>query len=79
MLSFADWADAAIAQGRIEDLQDYRRLAPNAVRNHPSEEHFLPLFVALGAGGDADGRAKTRRLHRSTTYGSLHMDAYAFG
>ena len=72
---FADWASAAIVDGRRDDLLDYRRRAPHGVRNHPTEEHFLPLFVALGAGGDGAGR----RLHDSTTFAVLRMDAYAFG
>ena len=75
VLDFADWADAAIMDGRTDDLLAYRDLAPNARRNHPTEEHFLPLMAALGA---AEG-GPARRLHRSTTYGVLHMDAYAFG
>ena len=75
VLKFADWADAALTEGRIEDLINYRALAHEAAHNHPTEEHFLPLFVALGAGGGAPAR----RLHRSTTFGILHMDAYAFG
>ncbi len=53
-----------------------RARAPSAVQNHPAEEHLLPHFVAIGAGG-ADSRA--RLLHRSTTHGVLRMDAYAFG
>ncbi len=73
VLKFADWADAALVEGRTEHLVAYRDIAPEAAHNHPTEEHFLPLFVALGAGG------KPRRLHRSTTFGILHMDAYAFG
>lgn len=72
---FADWTEAAVVQGRVDDLLAYRTLAPQAVENHPTEEHFLPLFVALGAGGGGAGQ----RLHRSTTFGILHMDAYAFG
>jgi 4,5-DOPA dioxygenase extradiol len=72
---FVDWDDAALTDGRTCDLLTYRRQAPQAVRNHPSEEHFLPLFVALGAGGE--GAAATR-LHASTTFGALRMDAYAF-
>lgn len=71
--SFCNWMDAALAEGREDDLVAYRERAPFAARNHPSEEHLLPLFVALGAGGRA------RRLHRSQTYGVLRMDAYAFG
>lgn len=72
---FADWFHAALSGGRIPDLLAYRRLAPNAARNHPTEEHLLPLFVALGAAG---GGASARRVHQSTTYGVLRMDAYEF-
>lgn len=72
---FADWIADAVAGGRTNDLLDYRRLAPHAVRNHPTDEHLLPLFVALGAGsGDRPGEV----VHRSHTYGVLAMDAYAF-
>jgi 4,5-DOPA dioxygenase extradiol len=70
---FADWMDQALADDRLPDLLDYRRLAPEAGRNHPTEEHLLPLFVAMGAGGAA------HRLHASTTHGILRMDVYAFG
>jgi 4,5-DOPA dioxygenase extradiol len=69
---FADWMDTAIVGGRTDDLLAYRRLAPEAVHNHPTEEHLLPLHVALGAGGQG------RRIHQSTTFGILRMDAYAF-
>lgn len=73
---FADWFDEALREGRTCDLLAYRRLAPNAQRNHPTEEHLLPLFVALGAAGS---EASAERLHTSNTYGVLRMDAYAFG
>jgi len=73
--SFGEWvADRALAGDR-DALLDYRRQAPNAVRNHPTEEHFLPLFTALGAGG----AGAAERLHASHTYGVLAMDVYAFG
>jgi 4,5-DOPA dioxygenase extradiol len=74
--AFAAWADAAITAHRTEDLLAYRTLAPDAAANHPTEEHLLPLFVALGAAG-ADAKAK--RLHASSEYGILRMDAYQFG
>ncbi|WP_373488482.1 class III extradiol ring-cleavage dioxygenase [Blastomonas sp.] len=73
---FADWMDAALASNDRDALRSYRKLAPDAVRNHPTEEHLLPLFVALGAGGT---ESSARALHRSTTHGVLRMDAYAFG
>lgn len=68
---FADWIADAAETGRIDDLLGYRSRAPHAVDNHPTEEHLLPLFVALGAGGAAG------RVHASTTYGVLAMDVYA--
>jgi 4,5-DOPA dioxygenase extradiol len=73
---FADWMDDAIVAGDRDSLRDYRVRAPEAVRNHPTEEHLLPLFVAMGAGGI---NGKARRLHRSSTHSVLRMDAYAFG
>jgi len=72
---FADWMTDAIGEGRVDDLLAYRNRAPQAVRNHPTEEHLLPLFVALGAG--SGGRSE--HLHASTTHGILRMDAFAFG
>lgn len=73
---FENWMAEALNAGRISELIDYRRLAPFAVRNHPTEEHLLPLYVALGAGGAG---AIATRLHSSHTYGILAMDVYSFG
>jgi 4,5-DOPA dioxygenase extradiol len=73
--AFADWMSDAIDGGRTADLIAYRERAPHAVRNHPTEEHLLPLFVAMGAG---EGSAP-EHLHKSTTYGVLRMDAFGFG
>jgi 4,5-DOPA dioxygenase extradiol len=41
---------------------------------HPTDDHFLPVFVALGAAGQG---ARGRALHRSFAHGSLAMSAYA--
>jgi 4,5-DOPA dioxygenase extradiol len=73
--SFADWMTLAIEQARVDDLLAYRDRAPNARRNHPTEEHLLPLYVALGAGGGT----RAEHLHASTTHGILRMDAFSFG
>ena len=73
--AFAEWVNEALADGRIDDVLDYRRLAPFARNNHPSEEHFLPLFAALGAAGH---NMRAERLHSSTTYSVLRMDVFAF-
>jgi 4,5-DOPA dioxygenase extradiol len=73
--SFTAWLEEVIAGGRREDLLDTMRAAPEAPRNHPTDEHLLPLFFAYGAGGGGAGR----RLHHSYTWDVLAMDAYAFG
>lgn len=74
VIAFNDWLAAAVAGGCRDDLIDYRSRAPEAARNHPTEEHLLPLFVAAGAGRSGRGA----RLHASYTYGALAMDAYRF-
>ncbi|HYD63599.1 MAG TPA: class III extradiol ring-cleavage dioxygenase [Noviherbaspirillum sp.] len=72
---FATWMEAKLHAGDRAALLDYRSLAPSAVRNHPTEEHLLPLYVAMGAAG-ADVVAE--RIHSSNEYGVLAMDVYAF-
>lgn len=44
--AFNDWLAAGIESLDTPGLLDYRRRAPHAVRNHPSEEHLLPLYAA---------------------------------
>ena len=73
--AFAAWFDAALVGSRIDDLLAYRSLAPAAAEQHPTDEHLLPVFVALGAAGDG---ARAKRLHSSVEFGALRMDSYAF-
>jgi 4,5-DOPA dioxygenase extradiol len=72
---FADWLHERLVAGDREALLAYRDRAPDAARAHPSEEHFLPLFVALGAAGAA---AKPRRAYAAVDAAALSMDAYLF-
>lgn len=72
---FDGWMKTQLETHQHEALRNYRALAPSAARNHPTEEHLVPLFVAMGAAGDA---AKAERLHSSYEYGVLAMDVYAF-
>lgn len=73
---FTSWLEEAIRTGDRDRLLAAMTDAPEALRNHPTDEHLLPLFFAAGAGGDGAGG---RRLHHSYTYDVLAMDAYAFG
>ena len=72
VLAFDAWLTAAITRGDVAELLDYPAHAPHALRNHPTPEHFLPLFVALGAANSAVGRS----LHEDFNYGILSMAAY---
>lgn len=72
---FSEWVYRAVDERRVDDLVNYRALAPHAARNHPTEDHFLPLLIAVGAGG---GDAEPERVHASYSYGTISMDSYAF-
>ena len=54
---------------------DYRSLTPDGARAHPTDEHFLPLFVALGA---APEKTRPERIYDDIEAGVLAMDAYVF-
>lgn len=73
--AFVSWFDAALMGSWIDDLLAYRGLAPAAVEQHPTDEHLLSVFVALGAAGDG---ARAKRLHSNVEFGALRMDSYAF-
>lgn len=74
--SFRDWLADAVENDRRDDLANYREIAPHAHRNHPTDEHFLPLLCAVGATRPGEPR---RRVHASDEYRALAMDAYLFG
>ena len=74
--AFDAWLEGAITEGREDVLLDYEKQGPSASRNHPyPAEHFLPLFVPLGAAGS---EAKGRVLHKAFMYGVLSMAAFAW-
>lgn len=75
-VQFAEWLNDRLVAGDREAVLAYRDLAPSAARAHPTEEHFLPLYVALGAAGSA---AKATRIHAAIEDAALAMDAYSFG
>jgi 4,5-DOPA dioxygenase extradiol len=73
--SFQSWVKQRIDAHALDELADYRRLAPDGVRAHPSDEHFLPLFLALGAAREG---YRAERLYDGIEMGALAMDAYRF-
>lgn len=78
---FVAWVRQAIEIGDHAALIDYRRQAPHAVRNHPTDEHFLPLFVALGAAAGAAGTGDKVRVTRELNGEAdraIALDGYVF-
>jgi 4,5-DOPA dioxygenase extradiol len=72
---FADWMWDRLEARDVDALLDYRRVMPSAARAHPTEEHLLPLYVALGAGGD---EFTAERFHAGIDDYVLAMDAFSF-
>lgn len=73
---FGDWMREAVIKRDFERLANYRQLAPYATRAHPTDEHLLPLMVALGASFDDE------ELHierGDIYYGMLSMESYFWG
>ncbi len=74
VLEFSRWIEDALARGDMQALLNYRSQAPHATRAHPTEDHFLPIFFALGAAGDD---LQAQYLSREVMYSMLSMDAFA--
>lgn len=72
---FSDWFADRLASGDTASLLDWEGRAPHARRAHPTPEHLLPLFVALGAAGDTP---RASAVHRGYQLGALAMDAWRF-
>ncbi len=72
---FTDWIAGRLNAHDLPALLDYRRQALDAVRAHPTEDHLLPLYVALGAAGDGD---RIERFHTGIDDYVIAMDAYTF-
>jgi 4,5-DOPA dioxygenase extradiol len=75
-VAFSRWLEAKLAAHDTRALVDYRDEAPEAVRAHPTEEHFLPLFVAYGAAGRD---ATVERVVDGYENGALARDSFLFG
>lgn len=73
--NFATWLNQAVTEGAVDRLTDYRRQTPDGAMAHPTDEHFLPLFVAMGAAGAGKGEV----IFDAFTHGNLGMQAYRWG
>ena len=66
-VDFDLWAGEALDRGDVDTLAGFRGQAPGMPYAHPTVEHFVPLFVALGAAEDPSAPPTTT------------IDGYFFG
>ena len=56
---FDIWAAESLANGDVESLMKFKEVAPGMPYAHPTVEHFIPLFITLGAATDSEAKPET--------------------
>ena len=75
---FCSWVERTLQSGDLSAMLDYRARAPGAERAHPTDEHFLPIYFALGAAAWGQGsEVLPHYISHEVMYGSLSMDAFS--
>jgi 4,5-DOPA dioxygenase extradiol len=77
-LNFDEWLANHLKNWDVDSLFSYSSLAPAAQQAVPpyGNEHFIPIFYAMGA---ADDVQKAELLHRSFRYGNLSHSVWQLG
>ena len=77
-VAFDRWLQARLEAWDLEALADFEKQAPHAADAVPpgANEHFVPLFIALGAAGSA---RRATLLFRDYQMGSLSLSCWRFG
>ncbi|MEH7343167.1 class III extradiol ring-cleavage dioxygenase [Bacillus sp. JJ1532] len=77
-LNFDEWLASHLKNWDLASLYKYQSLAPAASLAVPpyGNEHFVPIFYAMGA---ADDQKTAKLLHRSYRYGNLSHSVWQFG
>jgi 4,5-DOPA dioxygenase extradiol len=72
---FIDWVRGNVKNGNSQALIETNMQAPNAKRAHPTDEHYLPFLIALGA---SRHDAEVDVLDGGFTYGVIGMESYVW-
>jgi 4,5-DOPA dioxygenase extradiol len=75
-VEFDDWLIEHMASKDYETLFRYKELAPHARRAVPREEHFVPLYLALGS---ASQSAEAKPIYRGYDFGTMSYLCMSFG
>ncbi|MBE3674879.1 DODA-type extradiol aromatic ring-opening family dioxygenase [Pseudoalteromonas distincta] len=70
---FTHWVEQTLLAHDTPALLNYLTQAPHVLFNHPTQEHFLPLFAAMGAGG-----TQVEKIFSDIEMDILALDAYKF-
>ncbi len=58
-VEFDLWAKEVLDRGAIDELMNYKSVAPGMPYAHPTVEHFAPIFITLGTATQADAAPET--------------------
>ena len=58
-VEFDLWAKEVLERGAVDELMNYKTLAPGLPYAHPTVEHFAPIFLTLGAATSAEAPIKS--------------------
>lgn len=72
---FVNWLHSQVAEKNLRALLHYREEAPYGSFAHPRDEHLRPLFIALGAAGNDNGKL----IHDSWENGTGNNSSWAWG
>lgn len=72
---FTDWVHEQLNAHDLDTLINYRQHSADGRQAHPTEDHLMPLFVALGAAGEG---ATPQAFYRGVNDYVIAMDGYAF-
>ncbi len=76
--AFCGWVHDTLMQRDLPAMLDYRACAPHAARAHPSDEHFLTIYFALGAAGWGQPQGpQPEYITREVQFRSISMDAFS--
>jgi 4,5-DOPA dioxygenase extradiol len=73
--AFDNWLQSKLETWDTDALFQYREIAPYAQESVPTNEHFIPLLLAMGAG---DKTRQAKLLHRSYQHGNLSLSCWQF-
>jgi 4,5-DOPA dioxygenase extradiol len=74
-VEFDDWLIEKIEKEELPSLFEYEKLAPHAQKVVPRPEHFVPLFIAMGA---ANSLKSANVIFRNYELGTLSNLCYKF-